>query len=255
MNFLAALLLLNMDEERAFWTLAVIVEDLLPQDYYTSHMVGSRTDQRVLLSCLKWKLPALHRHFVSIGVAPADGQDVPLLEPLTCTWYLCIFVNSLPLASSLRVWDCFMHEGRKVLLRVGLSVLKICQPELMKCDDLCGVYEVLRNNRCVVSPHSVSSSSGGAGRPPMDMLTPDDLIATSYDKSWIGGFPHDKIDALRVRHQAVVAAEAKAMDKKRADRETDRKRKEESKAKEAAARTEKEIPEGGGAGEESEPLA
>ena len=77
-----------MDEERAFWTLAVLVEDLLPRDYYTSHMVGSRADQRVLLSCLKWKLPKLHKHFVDIGVAPKDGNDVPLLEPLTCTWYL-----------------------------------------------------------------------------------------------------------------------------------------------------------------------
>ena len=245
MNFLAAFLLLNMDEERAFWTLASIVEDILPKDYYTSHMVGSRTDQRVLLSCLKWKLPSLHRHFVNIGVAPEDGHDVPLLEPLTCTWYLCIFVNSLPLASSLRVWDCFMHEGKKVLLRVGLSILKICQPELMKCEDLCGVYEVLRNNRCVVSANS--GGGNGAGRDNsvvLDMVTASELIDMSYDKSWIGGFPHDRIDGLRREHQAIVVAEAAAMEKKRADREVERKKREEKNAAAAAKAKEEEEQEG-----------
>jgi len=44
--------------------------------YYSKHMIGSRTDQRVLLGCLKWKLPKLHKHFVDIGVAPEDGTEV-----------------------------------------------------------------------------------------------------------------------------------------------------------------------------------
>jgi len=178
MNFIAALLLLNMEEDRAFWVLAAIIEDLLPEEFYTRNMVGSRAEQRVLLSCLKWKLPKLHSHFCKIGVASEDSDDVPLLEPLTCTWYLCIFINSLELSSALRVWDCFLHEGRKVLLRIGLTVLYSCQAELMACEDLCGVYEVLRSNRCVKGP---------AGRPSGEvmnhtMISADDLIAMSYDK-------------------------------------------------------------------------
>jgi hypothetical protein len=209
MNFIAAFLLLNMEEERAFWTMASIVEDVLPDDYYTKNMVGSRTDQRVLLSCLKWKLPALHKHFVEIGVAPVDGNEVPLLEPLTCTWYLCIFINSLSLGGALRVWDCFLHEGRKVLLRVGLAVLKICQPELLKCEDLCEVYEVIRNNRCIP----------GAGTERTDLLSADELIKTCYDKSWIGGFPHNKIEALREGHKAYVMEEARIIDEMRIERE------------------------------------
>lgn len=60
------------------------------------------------------QLPTLHAHLVSIGCASADDESVPMLEPLTCTWYLCVFVNSLPLPLALRVWDCFLHEGRKV---------------------------------------------------------------------------------------------------------------------------------------------
>jgi hypothetical protein len=236
MNFLAAFLLLNMEEDRAFWVLAAIIEDILPPGYYSKHMIGSRTDQRVLLGCLKWKLPALHKHFVNIGVAPENGEEVPLLEPLTCTWYLCIFINSLPLASSLRVWDCFMHEGRKVLLRVGLSVLKNCQPELMQCEDLCGVYEVLRNNKCVVS--SSQFASGVAHT----MMSADDLVDCSYDKSWIGGFPHDRIEAMRAQHKAVVEREAAEMEEKRKVRDAERQKREAEReaAREAEEREEQE---------------
>ena len=38
MNFVAACLLLFMDEEDAFWSLAVIIEDLLP-GYFSTAMV------------------------------------------------------------------------------------------------------------------------------------------------------------------------------------------------------------------------
>ena len=193
-------------------------------------MIGSRADQRVLLSCLKWKLPTLHSHLVKIGVAPKNGDDVPLLEPLTCTWYLCIFINSLSLASSLRVWDCFLHEGRKVLLRVGLAIMKSCAPDLMKCSDIIGVYEVLRNNKCVAS-HNMSSEG-----PREPMMTPDELISLAYDKSWIGGFPHDKIDDMRRRHQLTVQEEARAIEKKREEREKERLAREEKKKKEKAAK-------------------
>ena len=149
MNFLSAFLLLNMDPPYAFWVLSSMVECLLPADYYSLHMVGSRSDQRVLLGCLSWKLPSLHSHLVSIGCASADDESVPMLEPLTCAWYLCVFVNSLPLSLALRVWDCFLHEGRKVLLRVGLSIMKTCQKALLEQGDIAGVYKVIRNNAVV----------------------------------------------------------------------------------------------------------
>ena len=39
MNFIAAFLLLNMDPSRAFWTFCAIIEDILPDDYYTIYDV------------------------------------------------------------------------------------------------------------------------------------------------------------------------------------------------------------------------
>jgi hypothetical protein len=43
MNFIVGRLLLFMEEEEAFWTLANIIETILPIDYY-SNMVGVLID-------------------------------------------------------------------------------------------------------------------------------------------------------------------------------------------------------------------
>lgn len=41
MNFIATCVLSIVSEEEAFWMLVCIVEDLLPEDYYSSTMVLS----------------------------------------------------------------------------------------------------------------------------------------------------------------------------------------------------------------------
>jgi TBC1 domain family member 8/9 len=40
MNFIAALLLLHLSEEDAFWTLTRLLEDIMPPGYYTQNMLG-----------------------------------------------------------------------------------------------------------------------------------------------------------------------------------------------------------------------
>ena len=46
-------------------------------------------------------------------------------EGVTCKWFLCIFVNCLPLATTLRVWDVFFHEGEEALMRISLAIFKL----------------------------------------------------------------------------------------------------------------------------------
>lgn len=58
----------------------------------------------------------MHKHFKNAGM---------ILEPVTCSWLLCCFINTLPMNVVLRVWDCLFWEGNIVLLRIGLSVCKI----------------------------------------------------------------------------------------------------------------------------------
>nr|AAC28996.1 unknown protein [Arabidopsis thaliana] len=58
MNFFAALLLLLMPEENAFWSLTGIIDDYF-HDYYSEEMLESQVDQRVLEELLRERFPKL----------------------------------------------------------------------------------------------------------------------------------------------------------------------------------------------------
>lgn len=53
-----------------------------------------------------------------------------ILEPVTCPWFLCMYVNVLPVEIVMRIWDCVLWEGNVVLFRVGLAIcrtmVKVC---------------------------------------------------------------------------------------------------------------------------------
>merc|ERR1719235_1131561 len=122
MNFIAATLLFYVEEEASFWILRSLIEDLLPAEYFTSGMVGLRTDLRVLGSLMEMYLPALHAHLES------EMMD---LSAITMNWFLCLFLNTLPLRVAHRVLDCIMHEGSDVLFRVSLAILQAAEAALL----------------------------------------------------------------------------------------------------------------------------
>lgn len=88
----AAVLLMHLPPEEAFWCLVQICELYLP-GYYGPHM-----------------------HLQQVGVGPL------LYLP---EWFLCLFARSLPFPTVLRVWDAFLSEGVKVLFRVGLMLVRL----------------------------------------------------------------------------------------------------------------------------------
>merc|ERR1719284_1963367 len=115
MNFIAGTLLLYNDEEAAFWVLCCLIEDVLPAEYYTARMTGLRADLGLLDSLVARCLPRLHQHLTLHGID---------LSPITNSWFLCLFVNSLPQCQSHRVLDCLLHEGSTVLFRTALALLQ-----------------------------------------------------------------------------------------------------------------------------------
>ena len=116
LNFVVAMLLLFVDEEQAFWLLDAIVSKILPQNYYTADMSGCMADQACLRSLAtdRFRQPLRRSKLLS-----ADWEVV------TCKWFLCIFVNCLPLPTTLRVWDVFFYDGEEVLFRISLAIFKL----------------------------------------------------------------------------------------------------------------------------------
>ncbi|OQS06072.1 hypothetical protein THRCLA_01868 [Thraustotheca clavata] len=213
MNFLAAVLLVYMGEEEAFWVLACIIEDLVPE-YHTKSMLGSRVDQYVFQALVTQKLPHVAHHLNQLNVH---------LTPLTFKWFLCLFVNTLPLETTLRIWDVFFSEGSKVIHRIGLTLLKLHADAILACDEAFDVYEVLKFSteslRRVTAPYRVTHW----GRQD-DFCVCDTLLRLAFDKSFLGQFPYHEIVDLRVHFYLVVEAELEA---NRALREEDALKKDE----------------------------
>ena len=66
----------------------ILAQRILPSEYYTSTLLVSRADQRVLKDLVAKLLPKMHNHFEDLGVE---------LEAVTFGWFLSLFSLPLPI--------------------------------------------------------------------------------------------------------------------------------------------------------------
>lgn len=88
MNFIAAVLLLFMDEGDAFWLMGVLIEEIIPQDYYSKAMLGVKSDERLWLEILQSRLPKVYNHL--------QKMDINLTGTII-GWFMSMYINILPL--------------------------------------------------------------------------------------------------------------------------------------------------------------
>ncbi|XP_057205820.1 transcriptional regulator ATRX [Triplophysa rosa] len=133
----AAVLLMNMPAEEAFWCLAQISEHYLP-GYYSPLLEGVLFDAAVLSSVLKKLCPAAHKHLQNQGVEPLM---------FATDWLMCLYSRHLPFNTLLRVWDLFFCYGVRVLFQVAVVLVRRCLGEgrqRKECDGQMETLEVLR---------------------------------------------------------------------------------------------------------------
>ncbi|XP_029952898.1 TBC1 domain family member 2B [Salarias fasciatus] len=135
LNRLAAIALLYLDQEDAFWSLIAIVEVFMPRDYYTKTLLGSQVDQRVFRDLMSEKLPRLHAHFELHKV------DFSLI---TFNWFLVVFVDSVVSDILFKIWDAFLFEGPKIIFRFALALFKYKEEEFLKLQDSTAIFKYLR---------------------------------------------------------------------------------------------------------------
>ncbi|KAJ4367515.1 hypothetical protein N0V83_007098 [Neocucurbitaria cava] len=147
MNLITACLLLIMPtEEDAFWVLATMIEDILPQHYYDQHLLTSRADQSVLRAYVGELLPRLSAHLDELEIE---------LEALTFQWFLSVFTDCLSAEALFRVWDVVlcMHDGSTFLFQIALALLKLNEKALLQCDTPAGVYHYINHQ---MTNHAIS---------------------------------------------------------------------------------------------------
>ncbi|KDE06357.1 hypothetical protein MVLG_03266 [Microbotryum lychnidis-dioicae p1A1 Lamole] len=134
-NLTATLLLTHPAEEDAFWVLVCIIEKILPSDYYTSHLLVSQADQRVLKTLVVRLMPDLAAHLEDLGVE---------LPAITFGWFLSLFTDALPIQTLLRIWDLIFVFGTVMLFRVAVAILKLHETEILSCDSAATLYALMR---------------------------------------------------------------------------------------------------------------
>ncbi|MEJ1274229.1 GH regulated TBC protein 1 [Cricetulus griseus] len=118
------------------------------QDYYSPAMLGLKTDQEVLAELVRMKLPAV--------AALMDGHGV-LWTLLVSRWFICLFVDILPVETVLRIWDCLFNEGSKIIFRVALTLIKQHQEFILEAKsvpDICDKFKQITKGDFVTECHT-----------------------------------------------------------------------------------------------------
>uniref|UniRef100_A0A4W5MG35 TBC1 domain family, member 10C n=1 Tax=Hucho hucho TaxID=62062 RepID=A0A4W5MG35_9TELE len=135
----AAVLLMNMPTEEAFWCLVQISEQYLP-DYYSPLLEGVLFDAAMLTWVLKKTCPATHKHLQRHGVEPLM---------FATDWLMCLFTRHLPFNTLLRVWDLFFCYGVRVLFQVAVVLVRRALGRLEQREKCEGQMETLERLRGV----------------------------------------------------------------------------------------------------------
>ncbi|XP_071769606.1 TBC1 domain family member 10A [Centroberyx gerrardi] len=139
---IAAVLLMHMPAEDAFWGLVQICEKYLP-GYYSAGLEAIQLDGEILYALLRRVSPVAHYHLKKHKLEPILYMT---------EWFMCAFSRTLPWASVLRVWDMFLCEGVKIIFRVGLVLLKCMLGSHEKLKSCQGLYETMELLRAI-DPH------------------------------------------------------------------------------------------------------
>ncbi|XP_063157443.1 TBC1 domain family member 10B isoform X2 [Candoia aspera] len=133
----AAVLLMHMPAEQAFWCLVQICEKYLP-GYYSAGLEAIQLDGEIFFALLRRASPIAYRHLKRYKIDPILYMT---------EWFMCIFSRTLPWCSVLRVWDMFFCEGVKIIFRVGLVLLRNTLGSVDKLRSCQGMYETMEKLR------------------------------------------------------------------------------------------------------------
>ena len=149
MSHLAAVLLLHMPEEEAFWTFAALIKYGGGAGFQPGVVPLAKSAENSTISTVKpplaglfvqgltglkqalcqWQvllqaeLPSLSKHLAKEGMEPIL-YGTP--------WFSTLFSYSMPFELVVRIWDVAMLEGMKVVFRVGLELFRRSAPRLKK---------------------------------------------------------------------------------------------------------------------------
>uniref|UniRef100_A0A673IKX3 Carabin-like n=2 Tax=Sinocyclocheilus rhinocerous TaxID=307959 RepID=A0A673IKX3_9TELE len=147
MSYIAAVLLMILSEEEAFWALVALLE----KPKYLSELFDSsvkKIQHQALIfhQLLKHRKPLLFQHLETLGVSSLH---------FIMQWFLTLF-TSLPCWDSvLAIWDLIMLHGLQAVFRTGLTIILLLESRIMNMSEEATVLPVLLRVPVDVSQHRV----------------------------------------------------------------------------------------------------
>ena len=128
-NFIVAKILKMLpDEEKAFWLFVQIIENILPIDFY-SEMCGMMSDIDILILLIKEKyIPNLINKLIK-------NDLISDLKDLILKWFDSLFCINMNSNSQNAIWDILFCDGRIVLFKTAISLLKKITDKLILFDN------------------------------------------------------------------------------------------------------------------------
>ncbi|OII73112.1 GTPase activator protein [Cryptosporidium ubiquitum] len=147
MNFIVAILLVNMNEEAAFWSLVQLVSNNRNKEfmvcswgnletYYGERMDGIIQDIIILESLCKKFIPEVSQKLESTGIN---------FQWFALEWFLCFFVTSLPLTSIMEILDFIFCFGSDMLFNISIALLDLNRKKILSSVNMEECMNVLKN--------------------------------------------------------------------------------------------------------------
>ena len=159
MNFIGGVLLkVVKNEEVAFWMMLSMIMKFDMENLFMPGVPDLPLREHQINYYIHNMLPDLYSHFRRIGVT--SGFFIS-------RWFMTLFAVYLPYHTVLRVWDCFLLDGWKTMIKVGVGILKEIRHQILALD-LEDLSNYLRNNlrsqhsdfkRLLKAAHKVHTSS------------------------------------------------------------------------------------------------
>lgn len=114
MSYIAAILILNMEQEDAFICFSNLLNKPLHLSAFTLNQQQMQAYYKAYNQVFNYNLPKLYEHFQSSGLTP----DLYLLD-----WIYTIYAKAMPLDVACRVWDIFLRDGYEFIFRTAIGIL------------------------------------------------------------------------------------------------------------------------------------
>eukprot|EP01127_Copromyxa_protea_P013872 TRINITY_DN3778_c1_g1_i1.p1 TRINITY_DN3778_c1_g1~~TRINITY_DN3778_c1_g1_i1.p1 ORF type:complete len:918 (+),score=84.39 TRINITY_DN3778_c1_g1_i1:36-2789(+) len=165
MNFIAATLLLTMNEEQAFWTLHSFIELYGMRGFYVADVPSLRTSLEQFAYSVAIFLPS------TVSVIQSNELFV-----LSSAWFHTLFASNSTLEFVLRLWDVFISEGITIIFRVSISFLLAYEPVLLS-------YDIHADEMSALADEDICLHEAieAIKRAPSRVTNPDSLLNTAFE--------------------------------------------------------------------------